>query len=108
MAEWFKAHAWNACVRESVPRVRIPLLPPVLVTKHLLLFKINPASRHGQLLSANHRAASLVLFLRGRAPPFCILGLSRLRLPWVGGNTKQEAEVGAKNMEESTSLHSRY
>ncbi len=29
MAEWFKAHAWNACVRESVPRVRIPLLPPV-------------------------------------------------------------------------------
>jgi L-iditol 2-dehydrogenase len=28
MAEWFKAHAWNACVRESVPRVRIPLLPP--------------------------------------------------------------------------------
>ena len=28
MAEWFKAHAWNACVRESVPWVRIPLSPP--------------------------------------------------------------------------------
>jgi hypothetical protein len=31
MAEWFKAHAWNACVRESVPWVRIPLSPPDLV-----------------------------------------------------------------------------
>ena len=28
VAEWFKAHAWNACVRESVPRVRIPPSPP--------------------------------------------------------------------------------
>jgi hypothetical protein len=28
MAEWFKAHAWNACLRESVTRVRIPLFPP--------------------------------------------------------------------------------
>ena len=29
MAERFKAHAWKACVRESVPWVRIPLLPPL-------------------------------------------------------------------------------
>ena len=29
MAEWFKAHAWKACVRESVPWVRIPLSPPI-------------------------------------------------------------------------------
>ncbi|CVI17806.1 hypothetical protein AGR4A_Cc30067 [Agrobacterium tumefaciens str. B6] len=28
VAEWFKAHAWNACVRESVPWVRIPPCPP--------------------------------------------------------------------------------
>ena len=28
MAERFKAHAWKACVRESVPWVRIPLPPP--------------------------------------------------------------------------------
>ncbi len=27
VAEWFKAHAWKACVRESVPRVRISLRP---------------------------------------------------------------------------------
>ena len=30
MAERLKAHAWKACVRESVPWVRIPLSPPVM------------------------------------------------------------------------------
>src|SRR2546430_16756076 len=29
MAEWLKAHAWKACVGETLPRVRIPLSPPV-------------------------------------------------------------------------------
>lgn len=29
VAEWSIAHAWKACVRESVPRVRIPLCPPL-------------------------------------------------------------------------------
>ena len=28
MTEWLKVHAWKACVRETVPRVRIPLSPP--------------------------------------------------------------------------------
>lgn len=28
MAEWLKAHAWNACIGESLSRVRIPLSPP--------------------------------------------------------------------------------
>ena len=28
VAEWFKAHAWKACKRETVSRVRIPLSPP--------------------------------------------------------------------------------
>lgn len=28
MAEWSKAHAWNACRRETVSRVRIPVSPP--------------------------------------------------------------------------------
>ena len=27
VAEWFKAQAWKACVRESVPWVRIPPRP---------------------------------------------------------------------------------
>ena len=28
--EWLKWHAWKACVRETVPRVRIPLSPLLL------------------------------------------------------------------------------
>ncbi len=28
VAEWLKAHAWNACRRGTVSRVRIPLCPP--------------------------------------------------------------------------------
>ena len=27
VSEWLKEHAWKACVRETVPRVRIPLSP---------------------------------------------------------------------------------
>ena len=29
MAEWFKAHAWKVCVLLKVPRVRIPVSPPL-------------------------------------------------------------------------------
>ena len=29
MAEWFKAHAWKVCVLLKVPRVRIPVSPPI-------------------------------------------------------------------------------
>jgi hypothetical protein len=31
VAEWLKAHAWKACIRETVSRVRIPLSPPYIV-----------------------------------------------------------------------------
>jgi hypothetical protein len=31
MSEWLKEHAWKACVRETVPWVRIPLSPPEYV-----------------------------------------------------------------------------
>ena len=30
MAEWFKAHAWKACLRLCVSRVRTPLSPLIL------------------------------------------------------------------------------
>ena len=29
MGEWLKAHAWKACVGETLPWVRIPLSPPL-------------------------------------------------------------------------------
>ena len=31
MAEWFKAHAWNACIGATLSWVRIPLSPPIKV-----------------------------------------------------------------------------
>ena len=37
MAERFKAHAWKACVRESVPWVRIPLCPPTHFASNLIV-----------------------------------------------------------------------
>ena len=45
VAEWFKAHAWNACIRESVSRVRIPLCPPFL----LIIFGCHPTRSNGDL-----------------------------------------------------------
>src|SRR5208337_4726446 len=30
MAEWLKAHAWKACIGETLSRVRIPVSPPRL------------------------------------------------------------------------------
>ena len=37
VAEWFKAHAWKACIGETLSRVRILLSPPL----HYLNFKKN-------------------------------------------------------------------
>ncbi len=41
MSEWSKEHAWKACVRVSVPRVRIPLSPPFqkLVKKSIKMLR---------------------------------------------------------------------
>src|ERR1039458_4599122 len=36
MAEWLKAHAWKACLGETLTWVRIPLSPPLI----LLILKI--------------------------------------------------------------------
>ncbi len=33
VAEWSKAHAWNACRRETVSRVRIPVSPPLAIAR---------------------------------------------------------------------------
>ena len=33
VAEWLKAHAWNACIGETLSRVRIPLSPAQLPNK---------------------------------------------------------------------------
>ena len=43
MAEWLKAHAWKACVRETVPWVRIPLSPPELIEVIYIFCSISPS-----------------------------------------------------------------
>ena len=35
MAEWLKAHAWKACLGETLTWVRIPLSPPDLTVRNL-------------------------------------------------------------------------
>ena len=45
MAEWLKAHAWKACVRETVPWVRIPLSPPEHRFKAFHLIPISAINR---------------------------------------------------------------
>ena len=37
MAEWFKAHAWKVCVLLKVPRVRIPVSPPLIYMENIKL-----------------------------------------------------------------------
>ena len=37
MAEWFKAHAWKVCVLLKVPRVRIPVSPPLIHMENIKL-----------------------------------------------------------------------
>ena len=34
VSEWFKEHAWKACVRATVPEVRILSLPPGSIGKY--------------------------------------------------------------------------
>jgi hypothetical protein len=33
MAEWLKAHAWKACLGETLTRVRIPVSPPYCIIR---------------------------------------------------------------------------
>ena len=41
VAEWLKAHAWKACKRATVSRVRIPFSPPLNYPHFLnLCFKV--------------------------------------------------------------------
>src|SRR6185503_5640078 len=37
MSEWLKEHAWKACVGETLPRVRIPLSPPIQLIEYVRL-----------------------------------------------------------------------
>src|SRR6476469_4319827 len=55
MAEWLKAHAWKACVRETVPWVRIPLSPPRCSEISYLDMETGPKSRPFSYISSRWR-----------------------------------------------------
>ena len=45
VAEWLKAHAWKACKRETVSRVRIPLSPPFYIhTQQIRVYSLTHES----------------------------------------------------------------
>src|SRR6187551_1351367 len=77
MSEWLKEHAWKACVGETLPRVRIPLSPPIP------LRGIGVASGLGQ--TAAHPSARCE---SERIPPWS----SRLqrRAPRVASSTRSQ------------------
>ena len=57
MAEWFKAHAWKVCVLLKVPRVRIPVSPPITIVVKVsfcqiieLLSKFGSKNTKGEIL----------------------------------------------------------
>src|SRR5205085_7733696 len=54
MAEWLKAHAWKACIGETLSRVRIPVSPP---------------AHPSRLLRACESGAHLELARQGQAIP---------------------------------------
>src|SRR5690606_3047631 len=62
VAEWLKAHAWNACIRETVSRVRIPLSPPFdpLSSPLQACLVLTALTRHQQFPSVGEMASAFV------------------------------------------------
>ena len=38
VAEWLKAHAWKACIGETLSWVRIPFSPPKLIVFIIIVY----------------------------------------------------------------------
>src|SRR5216683_8215992 len=75
MAEWLKAHAWKACVRETVPWVRIPLSPPDIIeiySKYSFLM-VDPRIASGR--NRVWKASVIRSEIRSRAELNCALPL---------------------------------
>jgi hypothetical protein len=88
MAEWLKAHAWKACVRETVPWVRIPLSPPawpqpaILCNRLLAISPILAAISNlssGLLIGRVALFFSEWLFLSGALDPANFVRFSKLK-----------------------------
>ena len=60
VAEWLKAHAWNACMRATVSEVRILSLPPGGKYHPLVIFCF--LKRSGDLNSSSLSSIARLLF----------------------------------------------
>lgn len=61
VSEWFKEHAWKACVRATVPEVRILSLPPGSKKEDplgVLFFASSSEDARGSISSINHKVRS--------------------------------------------------
>src|SRR6188472_765406 len=62
MSEWLKEHAWKACVGETLPRVRIPLSPPIIAQqKHVWR---NGRRRGSHPHASVNRLLACIVFIR--------------------------------------------
>jgi hypothetical protein len=89
MAEWLKAHAWKACIRETVSWVRIPLPPPRLCSR---LFADDRNYPHNALNKPDFPAKVTFVAVRLRPPQF---GILLWNLLWVKADTFGEADTFA-------------
>src|SRR6266496_3753003 len=69
MAEWLKAHAWKACLGETLTWVRIPLSPPVF-TPHKHWRLPNIPGRNCAILRERGHARSLETIQATRGTTF--------------------------------------
>src|SRR5438874_10349445 len=68
MAERLKAHAWKACIRETVSGVRIPLSPPFFKTANKNAGLTSLSTRCDQFLENSAWFSSDVSISRKRKP----------------------------------------
>jgi integrase len=92
MAEWLKAHAWKACIRETVSWVRIPLPPPDIVDDGqdaggAFVF---PGGKRGQPLS---NMAFLMLLRRMKRADLTAHGFRSSFRDWAAERTNFPNEV---------------
>ena len=71
MQEWLNWHAWKACVRETVPWVRIPLSPQMFYT--YILKSLNDGthyygSSHDHLSRLKEHNSGKVRYTKGHRP----------------------------------------
>lgn len=123
MAEWLKAHAWKACVRETVPWVRIPLSPPFarfstpdydflrfctvdgralarIVSAAFARF-VSPGIACPQRPHVRPQIRSQGVRNSGRAAP---LGSGSFRRPWPERRDQEDRLLGLSNLISSQSI----